>query len=67
MLHCLVLKVPKEPTYITLLEGVPGVADEVRPVDGPDPLVLSGLVLLLVVQLKLAKLTLAVKIDTVTD
>ena len=57
MLYCLVLKVLRELTHITLLESVPGVADEVRPVDGPDPLVLSGLVLLLVVQLKLAKLT----------
>lgn len=46
----------RESTHITLLHSVSGVADEVRPVCGPDPLVLSGLVLLLVSQLKWEKM-----------
>ena len=38
-------------THVTLHESVLGSMEEVRPICGPDPLVLGGLVLLLVVKL----------------
>lgn len=44
--------VPSLLSYITLLQGILGSVEEVGSVRSPDPLVLGGLVLLLVVQLQ---------------